>query len=108
MRKEKELTALLRGLVDLISDEAGSNPQFAKKLDELLNPLPNCRQTSRTLQFAKDAIELPDIHQEWDMRGEAEFRLWLRDQPIPILRRLIRQHDLDAARRTDKWQELRS
>lgn len=105
MRKEKELTALLRGLVDLISDEAGSNPQFAKKLDELLNPLPNRRQTSRTLQFAKDAIELPDIHQEWDMRGEAEFRLWLRDQPIPILRRLIRQHDLDAARRTDKWQE---
>jgi hypothetical protein len=48
---------------------------------------------------------LPDIHVEWSARGEIDFRLWLRDQPVPILRAVIRAEDWDATRRTVKWKE---
>jgi hypothetical protein len=48
---------------------------------------------------------LPDIHAEFKARGESEFQLWLRDQPVAVLRALIRGHDMDAARRTSKWKD---
>jgi len=48
---------------------------------------------------------LPDIHAEWRTRGETDFRLWLRDQPIPILRAVIRSQDLDPMRRSARWKE---
>jgi hypothetical protein len=41
MRKEKALIALLRDLVDILSEEAARNPEFEAKLEALLNPLPN-------------------------------------------------------------------
>ncbi|PXF60168.1 MAG: hypothetical protein C4B58_01365 [Deltaproteobacteria bacterium] len=36
---------------------------------------------------------------------QTDFRLWLRDQPIPVLRAIIRTEDFDATRRTAKWKE---
>jgi hypothetical protein len=48
---------------------------------------------------------LPDIHTEFTLRGQPEFQLWLRDQPVATLRSLVRLHDLDAARRTSKWKD---
>jgi hypothetical protein len=41
---------------------------------------------------------VPDIYAEQETRGEDEFRLWLRDQTVPVLRAIIRKHDLDSAR----------
>jgi hypothetical protein len=49
---------------------------------------------------------LPDIHAEWNARGDANFRLWLRDQPMPVLRAVIRAQDFDPTRRTAKWKEV--
>lgn len=104
MRNEKALIRLLRGLVDLLADEAGSNPDFAVRLDDVLHELP-AKVAKPAKQRAMPPAELPDVHSEWNQRGETEFRLWLRDQPIPVLRALIRTHNFDPTRRTSKWKE---
>ncbi len=105
MRKESGLISLGRGLIDLLAEEAARNPDFSQKLDSLFESL--SEKKSRTKRFAspKELLTPPDIYAEWRARGETEFRLWLRDQPVAILRMLIREHDLDAARRTEKWRD---
>ena len=104
MRNEKALIGLLRGMVDLLADEAGRNPEFAARLDNLLSVLPT--RTAPSRKTAKAETEtLPDVHAELAARGEAEFQLWLNGQPVQVLRALIRTHDLDSTRRTVKWKE---
>ena len=104
MRNEKALIKLLRGLVDLLADEAGRNPDFAARLDDVLTSLP-AGSAKPPNQRATPPAELPDIHAEWNQRSETDFRLWLRDQPMPVLRALVRTHDFDPTRRTTKWKE---
>jgi hypothetical protein len=105
MRKEKELTALLRGLVDLLAEEADRNPVFAGKLEHLLTGLPPQKGLAGGQHVSRTSTDLPDLHAEHAARGESEFQLWLRDLPIPILRSLIRTNDFDPLRRTTKWKE---
>ena len=105
MRKEKSLTRLLRRLVDLLSEEADRNPEFAAKLDNLLASVPSKGGSNRKRGMPKAELDLPDIYVEWRSRGEEEFRFWLRDQPVPVLRALIRKHDLDPVRRTARWKD---
>jgi hypothetical protein len=106
MRKEKALIGLFRGLVDLLANESRRNPEFASKLDTLLSDLRERKKSAQRKPVSKLALEhLPDIHAEWSNRGETEFRLWLRDQPVSVLRAVIRSEDLDATRRTTKWKE---
>ena len=104
MRKEKALVTLLNGLVKLLSEEAGRNPDFADRLDSLLGPLQAAKPTPK-LSSKPDQLELPDVYAEFSSRGESEFRLWLRDQPVAVLYALIRRHDLDATRRSAKWKD---
>jgi hypothetical protein len=105
MRKEKELMALLRGLVDLIAEEATRNPHFEDKLGYLLNAVPTRRDLARRTRREKAPTLLPDLHAEYAARGEDEFRLWLRDLSTPMLRALIRANDFDTTGRTRKWKE---
>lgn len=104
MRNEKKLIGLLRGMVDLLADEAGRNPEFAARLDNLLSLLPARTALSKKVAKAK-AETLPDVHAELAARGEAEFQLWLNGQSVAVLRALIRTHDLDSTRRTIKWKD---
>ena len=103
MRKEKALVTMLNSLAKLLSDEAGRNPEFANRLDSILSPLQPERTAPRPGK--PDQLELPDVYAEFSSRGESEFRLWLRDQPVPVLYALIRRHDLDATRRSSKWKD---
>jgi hypothetical protein len=105
MRNQKALIAMLHGLVKLLSEEADSNPQFADKLDALLSPLPSHKAQSRQRTPRADPDTRPDIYAEFASRGESAFMTWLRDQPAPLLRSLIRRHDFDATRRTAKWKD---
>ncbi|MDR4520250.1 MAG: hypothetical protein R3E36_06560 [Nitrosomonas sp.] len=105
MRKEKALTDLLRDLVNLLAEESTRNPQFASKLDSLLSKLPERKVSTKKSTTKLLPEQLPDIHAEWNSRGEIDFRIWLRDLPIPVLRAIIRIEDLDATRRTTKWKE---
>lgn len=105
MRKEKTLIDFLGNLVDLLAEESACNSEFASKLDSLLSELPEKKRASKRLPTTPQPKYLPDIHSEWNARGETEFRLWLREQPIPVLRAIIRVEDLDATRRSTKWKE---
>lgn len=104
MRNEKALIKLLRGLVDILADEAARNPDFAERLDDVLAGLSKEAAKSGKHRPTLPA-ELPDIHAEWNQHNETDFRLWLRDQPMSVLRALVRTHDFDATRRTTKWKE---
>jgi hypothetical protein len=106
VRNEKTLIALLRGLVDLLAEESAQNPEFASKIERLLSDLPK-KKTIKKVPVAKKPTRepLPDIHAEWNVRGETRFRLWMREQPIPVLRAVIRAQDLDPTRRTTKWKD---
>jgi len=105
MRKEKELIGLLRSLVDLLAEESAHNQEFACKLETLLSKLPERKTGLKKAATKPSPEQLPDIHAEWKVRGEIDFRLWLRDQPVPVLRSVIRAEDFDATRRTAKWKE---
>jgi len=105
MRKEKTLIGFLGGLVNLLAEESARNSEFASKLDSLLSELPEKKRASKSPPRTPRPEHLPDIHAEWNARGETEFRLWLREQPIPVLRAVIRAEDLDATRRSSKWKE---
>src|SRR6267143_5632146 len=106
MRKEKALVALLRKLVQLLAEEAERSPEFATRLEKLLAGIPEPRLVRTTEATPKRSQSLPDVHAEWSARGETNFRLWLRDQPIPIIRAVIRAQDLDPTRRTVKWTDV--
>lgn len=105
MRKEKTLIDLLRNLVHLLTEESARNPEFSSKLDILLSKLPEKKSTVKKTTRAIPPEHLPDIHSEWNAREETDFRLWLREQPVPVLRAIVSAEDLDATRRSAKWKE---
>ena len=106
MRKEKALVALLRDLIDLLADEAARNPEFGARIEQLLEAIPDRRRKAKQRKASPKQHEAgPDVHAEWSARGENGFRLWLRDQPIPTIRAVIRAQDLDPTRRTVKWKD---
>ena len=105
MREEKILIRLFRKLTDLIGEEAGRNPDFAAKLDSILLEIPGKKRAATKRAAGVPPSDLPDIFSEWKRREPNDFVLWLRDQPLPVLRGLIRVHDLDASKRASKWKD---
>jgi hypothetical protein len=104
MREEKTLIKLLRSLVELVATEADRNPEFAQKLDSILVNLPH-RKASSSKKASVAPEHLPDLFTEVKNRSEIEFELWLRTFEVPVLRSLIKHHDLDASRRSRKWKD---
>jgi len=105
MRNEKVLISLIRKLADFLSEECTRNPEFAVHLASLLPNFPESQIKKEKKIKTIVQTELPDIHSEWNARGDADFRLWIRDQPITILRAIIRSQGFDPTRRTIKWKE---
>jgi hypothetical protein len=106
MRKEKKqkLMGLLRGLAELVNAETDINPEFAAKVENLLSESPKHKTVSKKSTITPPE-NLPDIYLEWDTRGETDFRFWLREQPVSVLRTFIRIQDFDSIGRTSKWKE---
>lgn len=76
--QKENLTKLLRGLLDLLSEVANCNREFGDHLGALLDSRP---------------------------RGTAEFIVRLRDQMPAVLHSIVRHPDMDAGRQTAKWNE---
>ena len=89
----------------LLSEEAARKTDFASRLDVVLAPLQGPKATPPTPVTKPGQLGLPDIHAEFSARGESEFRLWLKEQPVAVLYARIRRHDLDATRRSSKWKD---
>ena len=63
--------------------------------------------SSRKHQASKEVnAPLLDFHSVRNKLGDEEFRLWLRDIPIEILKQLIRKEDYDPTRKTTRWTEV--
>ena len=105
MRNEKELIKLFKGLVDLIAEESIRNPEFSAKLDSILPDLLQKKNVSNKKLSKKEPLDIPDFHAELNTRNEVDFILWLRNQPITVLREIIRREDLDPARRSARWKD---
>ncbi|HZM03837.1 MAG TPA: hypothetical protein VFC44_12565 [Candidatus Saccharimonadales bacterium] len=105
MREEKTLAHLLRDLAELVSQEAERNPEFAQRLESILSGVPVRRLSRNIRKSALNPADLPDIFGELKARGELEFELWLKTLEAPVLKALIKLHDLDASKRSQKWTE---
>jgi hypothetical protein len=104
MSAKSPLIEVLRGLVQLLENEATVNPAFAAKLEALVLPVQGVTER-RAKGSAKKAADAPDVHQELAARGEAPFRAWLHEQTADVLKAIIRREDLDPARRASKWKD---
>jgi hypothetical protein len=104
MRNKSALIRLFSAFLELVAEEAECNGEFAARLDDLLTPVPAKTRSKGTRSKIK-LEDVPDIYAERELRGDDEFRLWLRDQSVPVLRGIIRAHDLDSTRRTARWKD---
>lgn len=104
MRKEKLIIQILRNLATLVADEAANNAQFAERLEGILAEIPSNKKPDKP-QKSVAVEELPDPFVEANARTPDEFELWLKDLDIPILKALIRKHDLDSSKKWQKWNE---
>ena len=105
MRKEKILIKILRDIADLLNEESARNPQFASQLELIISEITRKDEPQKRPSKAKLNEQIPDIHSEWSSKGEMEFRLWLRDQPVVILKSIIRLQDFDPTHKTTRWKE---
>ena len=96
-------------LARAVADEYDRNPSFAHRLDAILKELPESQRDSRSGRSGpkntSSNVPVPDIYREFSSLGESEFRLWIQRLSLPVLREIIRSHDIDATRRTTKWHD---
>ncbi len=104
MREEKLIIRILNDLATLVAEEASQNPKFAERLGSILTAVPSNRKPVKSQKAVLDE-ELPDPFAEAKARPAGEFELWLRDLETPILKALIRKHDLDSSKKWQKWHE---
>lgn len=104
MREEKLLIRILRDLANLIADEASRNSEFACRLEAVLQAVPG-RQTKKKNAKVIPDEELPDLFAEARTKSREDYEHWLAEFEIPVLKALVRKHDLDSSKRTRKWRE---
>lgn len=102
MRKEQVLTRILRDLAHLVADEAAVNAQFAAKLDLIILDL---GRSKRVVTKRVQDDQVPDIFTAAADKSDPEFELWLAGLELPVLKAIVRKHDLDTSTRTRKWRE---
>ena len=105
MRSEKILVDFLKKIVSVVYDECNSNPEFAKKIDQVLSEIhmPNKSSRSKKKQDEPVAEAIPELYNEWHARDEVDFAIWLLEHPVPVLHATIRSYELDARKQATKW-----
>src|SRR4051794_40614381 len=105
MREEKILIRLFRKIAELIGEEARRNSDFGARLDSILAEIPVRKKSTAKRADVVITSELPDIFNEWKSRPYNDFILWLKNQPLIVLRSLIKTHELDVGKRSSKWKD---
>jgi hypothetical protein len=104
MREEKLIIRILRDLATAVAEEMSLNPRFAERVGTILSEVPSNKKPTKSEKKAEEE-DLPDPFIEAKARTPVEFELWLKDLEIPILKSLIRKHDLDSSKKWQKWRE---
>lgn len=104
MQCAKTLTLLLKQLAEVVAEEADQNPAFAAKLDGILADVVAAGSGKRPkMTKAALAAEVPDVYAEYQQKGEDEFRLWLRELSVPVLKGIVKVNGFDPGKVTRKW-----
>jgi hypothetical protein len=107
MQPGQKLTRALRALVELVEDEAARNPAFAQRLEAVVADLPagaSNKKTSKPKAPAGD-IEIPDVLKAFQDKGETEFRFWLRDFDLMVLKAIVKANGFDPGKSSQRWSE---
>jgi len=99
------LSRALRNLVTLLEEEAGRNPAFAERLEEITAALPERFSRRPGRARVSEPANVPDVLAEFQARGEEEFRFWLRDFDLRTMKAIVKRNGFDPARATQRWKE---
>ena len=102
MQRAKILTKWLKGMAELVAEEAERNPAFAEKLDGLMATLPAVKTKGQKKGDVRDA---PDIYAEHQRRGEEEFRFWLKGLDLASLKLIVKANGFDVTKTSRRWTE---
>lgn len=103
MQSKPKLTNALKALVTLLEEEASKNPAFAEKLENALSELPDTQK--KKSKKASPKLSPPDIAEAFQEKGETEFRFWLRDFELPMLKAIVKQNGFDPGKNSLRWKE---
>lgn len=96
----------MRDVIKLIEEEAGRNPAFAERLAEITDGLPAKKDKSGTKPKVLAQLKpLPDIIAAYQEKGDQEFRFWLREFDIPVLKAIVKANGFDPAKNSKRWDE---
>lgn len=104
MRKDQILTRILRELAHLVAEEAEANESFATKLDIIIGDLGAKKKRTLKAQRVSDH-ELPDVFAAALSKTDEELEMWLGTLDLPVLKAIVRKHEFDASKRTQRWRE---
>ncbi len=106
MQSNKKIGTLLRRLVVIIEEECEKNPDFSAKVHGLLEQKsePVVRKPKQTnIDSTKEPM--PNVLQELESKGEEEFRFWLRDLDLDLLKLIVKTNGFDAAKKSLRWKD---
>lgn len=104
MPRNQKLSGLLKGLAQLLEEEAARNVEFAVQLNLLLNPAqPNPKSKNSRVRGKPSSATTPDVLSTLEKLGEEEFRFWLRSFDIGTLKEIVKSNGFDVARASQKW-----
>jgi hypothetical protein len=106
MRSTQNLTRAVRDLLTLVDEEANRNPLFAERLEAIASRL-SCTTIKKVSKPKPAAAEPPpDAIRNLQVKGEEEFRFWLRSLDLKTLKAIIKINGFDPAKASQRWRDL--
>ena len=102
MQSTQKLSRSLKALLELIEEEAKQNPIFASRLDAITAELP---KTVKKNSKAISKVEVPDVMTVIQEKGEEEFRFWLRNFDVAMLKAIVKANGFDSAKISQRWND---
>ena len=104
MPRNQKLSGLLKGLAQLLEEEAARNVEFSAQLNLLLNPVQaSPKPKNPRARGNQSSATTPDVLSTLEELGEEEFRFWLRTFDIRTLKEIVKSNGFDVARASHKW-----
>jgi len=105
MRKEKVITKLLQRFIRLVGEEVERNPEFAGRLGDLLEEIPQTKKVRKKKTQQAKKVQALNIYDERNKRSEDDFKLWLHALDLNTLYAIIKRNEFDPSRRTFRWKD---
>jgi len=107
MQPGQKLNRAFRALIGLVEEEASRNPSFAERLEAIVADLPSGSPSKKSQKSKKSVApnDVPDVLKGFQEKGETEFRFWLRDFDLTILKAIVKANGFDPGKSSQRWTE---